>query len=80
MEGYLAKPSAKALAWVSGLEKHPLLADADTSTERARQCRAGLRLLLALQKAETGLTVPLPKFQHADDLLDWYAQHGQHLL
>ena len=80
LEGYLAKPSAQALAWVSGLEKHPLLADADTSTERARQCRAGLRLLLALQKAETGLTVPLPKFPHADDLLDWYAQHGQHLL
>jgi len=68
------------LAWVSGLDKHPLLADADTTTERARQCRAGLWLLLALRRAETGLTVPLPKFPHADALLDWYVQNGQHLL
>jgi len=80
LDGFFAKPSVQALAWVSGLEKHPLLVDTDASTERARQCRAGLRLLLALQRVEAGLAVPQPKFSHADALLDWYVQNGQHLL
>jgi len=77
---FFSKPSAQALAWVQGLDKHPLLADADATTQRARQCRAGLRLLMALQRLEAGLSVLPPKFSHADALLDWYAQNGQHLL
>jgi hypothetical protein len=80
LDGFFAKPSAQALAWVPDLEKHPLLTDADASTERARQCRAGLWLLLALRRAEAGVAVPLPNFPHADALLDWYVQNGQHLL
>ena len=80
LAGFFSKPSAQALAWVLGLDKHPLLADADSVTERARQCRAGLRLLLVLQRVEAGLMVLPPKFSHADALLDWYTQNGQHLL
>jgi hypothetical protein len=80
LDSFFSKPSAKTLAWVQGLDKHPLLADADATTERARQCRAGLRLLLAFRTVEAGLSLPLPKFSHADALLDWYAQNGQHLL
>lgn len=80
LDGFLSKPSAQALTWVAGLDKHPLLADADAATERARQCRAGLWLLLVLQRVEAGLAAPLPKFSHADALLDWYVQNGQHLL
>lgn len=80
LEMFFKKPSAQALAWVPTLEKHPLLSDAEVTTDRARQCRAGLRLLLALQRAEAGLVLSPPKFPHADALLDWHVHNGQHLL
>ena len=80
LETFFKKPSAQALAWVPTLEKQPLLSDAEVATDRARQCRAGLRLLLALQRAEVGLALSPPKFPHADALLDWHVHNGQHLL
>jgi hypothetical protein len=80
LDNFFSKPSAQALAWVQELDKHPLLADADATTERSRQCRAGLRLLLILRRVEANLPVPPPKFAHADALLDWYVQNGQHRL
>ena len=80
LESFFAKPASQALAWVQGLEKHPLLGDVDLTTERVQQCRAGLRLLLVLQRLEENLRAVPPKFAHADALLDWYVQHGQHLL
>jgi hypothetical protein len=80
LDSFFARPSAQALAWVEGLEKHPLLKDDDPATEHAQQCRAGLRLLLVLQRAETNLLASSPGFPHADALLDWYVQNGHHLL
>lgn len=80
LETLFNKPSLQALAWVPALEKHPILSGAEVATDRTRHCRAGLRLLLALHRAEAGLALPLPKFPHADALLDWYAHNGQHLL
>lgn len=80
LTGFLAKPSLEALAWVTPLGNHPLMSDNGTTTDTARQCRAGLRLLLSLQRMEQQLAVPMPKFQHADALLDWHVQQGQHLL
>lgn len=77
---FFSKGSPQALTWVQKLDEHPLLADADTITERMRQCRAGLRFLLVLQRVEAGLTVCLPKLANADSLLDWYVQNAQHLL
>lgn len=77
---FFKKPSALALSWVEGLVKHPLLAEATLLTERSRQCRAGLWLLLALRKIEMGLSLQVPKFAHAEALLDWYTQNRQHLL
>lgn len=80
LESIFRKPSAQALAWLEGLEKHPLLADAAAMTERSRQSRAGLRLLLAIQRVETRLSLPTPRFPHADALLDWYTKNGQHVM
>jgi hypothetical protein len=80
LDTFFKKPSAQALAWVPPLENHPILSDAEVPTDRSRQCRAGLRLLLALQRAEAGLALSLPEFPHADALLDWHIHNGQHLL
>ena len=80
LDDFFAKPSAPALTWVSTLENHSLLGEVDVITDRTRQCRAGLRLLLTLRGVEVKLAVPVPKFPHADALLDWYVQGGQHLL
>jgi hypothetical protein len=80
LDTFFKKPSSQALAWVPPLEKHPILSDAEVPTDRSRQCRAGLRLLLALQRAEAGLALSPPKFPHADALLDWHVHNGQHLL
>lgn len=77
---YFQNPSLPALAWVPSLENHPILSDAEVPTDRSRQCRAGVRLLLALQRAEAGLALSPPKFPHADALLDWHVHNGQHLL
>ena len=80
LDSFFIKPSTQGLNWVQGLDKHPLLGDADTATEQAQQCRAGLRLLLILQNVEAKLQASPQRFPHADALLDWYVQHGQHLL
>jgi hypothetical protein len=80
LKTFFKKPSAPALAWAPTLAKHPLLSDAEVATDRTRQCRAGLRLLLALQRAEAGLALSPPKFPHADALLAWHVHNGQHLL
>jgi len=80
LDGFFANQSAQALAWVQALEGHPLLGDVEVATDRTRQCQAGLRLLLTLRRVESNLALPLAKFPHADALLDWYVQNGQHLL
>lgn len=80
IDRFLSKPSAEALAWVEGLEHHALLADSEVVTERARQCQGGLRVLLLLRRLEARLRAVVPKFAHADALLDWHIQSGHHLL
>jgi hypothetical protein len=80
LDTFFKKPSPQALAWVPPLEDHPILSGAEVPTDRSRQCRAGLRLLLAFQRAEAGLALSPPKFPHADALLDWHVHNGQHLL
>jgi hypothetical protein len=81
LQSFFASPSADQLAWTSALADHPLLIDAgDNLTEAARRCRAALQVLLGLRKVEERLALPLPKFPHADALLDWYVSHGLHFM
>lgn len=78
--GFFASPSLAALAWAPSLMNHPLLTDKATLTDRARQCRAGMRVLLGLHAIEQRLAASVPKVQHADALLDWYVRQEHHLL
>ena len=78
--GFFVTPSPDGWAWVPSLEHHPLLREDAALTDRARQCRAGLRLLLVLHRLEQRLSVPVQTFPHADALLDWYVAKRHHLL
>lgn len=70
----------KTLSWVTALENHPLLRITELFSDRARQCVAGMNLLLRLHRIERRLAETVPQFQHADAVLDWFTSKGQHLL
>jgi len=76
---FFNQPEAQSLAWVLPLEGHVLLRADEPFSERARQCRAGLNLFLRLHRIEQRLAETVPRFEHADALLDWFTG-GQHLL
>ena len=77
---FFIQPSLERLAWVSPLEAHPLLQTVDSMSERAPQCRAALNLLLRLNRIEQRVALDVPRFLHADSLLDWYISKGLHQL
>jgi hypothetical protein len=74
------QPHTKIPSWAPALEDHALLRTKDLPSDRARQCAAGLKLLLRLHRIEQRLAGALPSFQHADALLGWFTTKGQHLL
>ncbi len=80
LKGFFAKPSAQVLSWAVALESHALLTAVEPLSDRTRQCRAALNLLLRLQRLEQRLTLNVPVFPHADALLDWYIGNSHHLL
>ena len=80
LQTFFQQPSASALSWVVPLEGHPVLQADEPLSERTRQCRAALNLLLRLNRIEQRLALKVPKFAHADALLDWFTGNGQHLL
>ncbi|MCX5676472.1 MAG: PglZ domain-containing protein [Planctomycetota bacterium] len=78
---FFEKPSADRMAWASQLAAHPLLSgSADGLSASAAQYRAGLRLVVALDRVESRLAKTMPRLPHADAVLDWYVENGQHLL
>jgi hypothetical protein len=77
---FFDQPAAQSLAWVAPLEGHSLLMSDELQSDRARQCRAALNLLLRLRRIEDRLAKRTPTFEHADALLDWFTEQGQHLL
>ena len=77
---FFTQPSLERLAWVSPLEAHPLLQTVDSMSQRAPQCRAALNLLLRLNRIEQRVALDVPRFLHADSLLDWYISKGLHQL
>lgn len=77
---FFDQPSAQALSWVEPLKNHPVLGTDEQITDRSRQCRAALNLLLRLHQIEVRLAREVPKFEHADALLEWFTGQGQHLL
>jgi hypothetical protein len=78
--GFFKEPEAKELSWTTPLENHSLLRTVELLSERGRQCRAALNLLLRLNRIEQRLAQTVPSFPHADALLDWFVGNGQHLL
>jgi hypothetical protein len=77
---FFAQPSMQALTWVTPLDGHEFLHAVEPLSERKRQCRAVLNLLLRLHRIEGRLTPGIPAFPHADALLDWFIGKSQHLL
>jgi len=80
LQTFFHQPSAAALAWVCPLEGHSFLQAGEPLSERTRQCRAALNLLLRLKRIEQRLALKVPEFPHADGLLEWFTGNGQHLL
>ncbi len=80
LQAFFTQPDAGMLAWVPPLEGHPFLQAEEPLSERARQCRSALNLLLRLHRIEQRLALKLPAFPHVDFLLDWYIAKGQHRL
>ena len=80
LQVFFHKPSAQTLAWVTPLEGHSLLQAEEPLSERTRQGRAALKLLLRLNRIEQRLALKVPTFPHADALLDWFTGNEQHLL
>jgi hypothetical protein len=78
--GFFKEPETKELSWIAPLENHSLLRAVELLSERGRQCRAALNLLLRLNRIEQRLAEVVPSFPHADALLDWFVGKGQHLL
>ncbi|NQT94307.1 MAG: PglZ domain-containing protein [Lentisphaerae bacterium] len=78
---FLADPSVIKSGMLAGLSKQPLLGVSQVDdSERSRQCRMGIQCLIALERIEDGLAKHIPKFAHADALLDWYLGNGYHTL
>jgi hypothetical protein len=80
LHAFFSNPSAQPLTWVPSLKSHPLLRVEEPFSERTRQCRAALNLLLRLHQMEQRLSLKVPPFPHADALLSWFVKNGQHLL
>jgi hypothetical protein len=80
LHAFFSNPSAQPLTWVPSLKSHPLLRVEEPFSERTRQCRAALNLLLRLYQMEQRLLLKVPPFPHADALLGWFVKNGQHLL
>ena len=78
---FLADPSVAKTGMLAGLAKQPLLtASQDNDSDRSRQCRLGIQCLTILGQIEDRLAKRIPKFSHADALLDWYLENGYHTL
>ena len=78
---FLADPSVANTGMLAGLAKQPLLgASRDDDSDRSRQCRMGMQCLTILGQIENRLSKRMPKFPHADALLDWYLENGYHTL
>ena len=77
---FFNQPKPDSLAWVPPLEAHPLLRSDEHFSDRARQCRAALDLLLRVYRTERRLGIDIPHFADAESLLDWYINEGQHVL
>jgi len=78
---FLADPSVAKTGMLAGLAKQPMLrASQDDDSNRSRQCRAGMQCLTILELIEKRLAERMPKFQHAEALLDWYLETGYHTL
>jgi len=70
----------QVLPWIAPLEGHSLLRAVEPFSERTRQCRAALNLLLRLHRIEKRLAEIVPAFKHGDVLLQWFTEKDQHLL
>jgi len=78
---FLADPAVAKTGMLAGLAKHPLLGPSqDDDSDRSPQCRMGIQCLTILELIENRLAKRIPKFPHADALLDWYLENGYHTL
>ena len=78
---FFKAPCAENLAWVELLSKHPVMTTAtENLSSRGVQCLALIRFARAIRRVEQGLSTNPPLFANADAVLDWYLEHGQHLL
>jgi hypothetical protein len=78
---FFEKPSVDALEWAAKLASHPFLVKPSGElSARAVQARAALRFASGVLWAEQRLAEALPKFVHADALLEWYAERGSSVL
>jgi hypothetical protein len=80
LQTFFQQSSTSALAWAAPLDGHLILQADEPLSERSRQCRAALNLLLRLNRIEQRLALKVPKFPHADALMEWFTGNGQHLL
>jgi len=77
----LRRAGSAEMAWVQQLADHPLVsARPESLTPRALECRSAIQFLLVVAQIAERLALPLPGFQHADALLDWYIQTAHHRL
>ena len=78
---FFADPVVAETGMLAGLNKQPLFGAAqDDDSNRSRQCRPGIQSLTILGQMENRLSKRMPKFPHADALLDWYLENGYHTL
>lgn len=78
---FFAKPAASAFTWSAQLSSHPVLkADSGDEVGLRGKCLAAAKLVLGISKMEARLTITVPSFAHADDLLDWYVGSGHYRL
>jgi hypothetical protein len=74
---FFEQPTTERLSWVTGLADHILLVEAnDVRSPRAAKCGAALLFAKSILQIEQQLMEVLPRFPHADALLDWYIQYG----
>jgi hypothetical protein len=78
---FLADPSVAKTGMLASLARQPLIGTPqDDDSDRSRQCRMGIQCLTILGQIESRLAKPIPKFLHADALLNWYLENGYHML
>jgi hypothetical protein len=78
---FFVDPSVEKSGMLAGMAKQPLIgASQDDDSDRSIQCRRGMQCLTILEQIEDHLAKPIPKFAHADALLDWYLENGYHRL